>query len=382
MSHVSASMTGTSDGALSTPLIENENIHRHFTRAAGAVYGAVVAIVFALAVWGQNVAALRDISAALVWQHLALGLILFLPLGVLAGWLSASARWSAFTLGWWIIGVALMAWLAGRVPYEGLSFIARLSDPYPPPYPMYPISVPTAGFAGFCAVIGAFAGLFVGLLSLKALDKAWDYSTQRHRLGVRSVVVLFLCAPPLIIAGLMVDFQVNASLRDAFVGIDKTIQTANDPATDLLKARLPYMQSFRAQLSPNYTLRQVQSSDELNSFVIDAQFDSGLLIRCSYGFSSMFLCSNLGQNVHDWMTQLMTVGHTTCVGCEVQVESDTRSWLVATLPSMGQLREVKLLSHQGGWLYQRATFENGRQIDCRFSGSRPIKVDLCIEAAD
>lgn len=375
-------MTRASNGALSTPLIENAHIHRHFTRTAGAVYGAVVAIVFALAVWAQDVAALRDASSTLGWQHLALGLIMFLPLGILTGWLSASARWSAFTLGWWIAGVALMAWLAGRLPYEGLSFIARLNDPYPPPYPMYPIGVPAAGFAAFSAIIGAFAGLFTGLLSLTALDKAWDFSTKHHRLGVRSVLVLILCAPPLIIAGLMADFQINSGLRAAFVEIDRVITVAGDPATDLTRARLPYMQPYRNQISSNYTLQWVQSSTEQTNFVLDAQFDTGLLMRCTYGFGTVLGCSNLGRNTHDWMAQLMAVGHTTCVGCDVLVARETRRWLTATLPSIGQLREVKLLSHQGGWLYQRATFENGRRIDCRFSGNRPITVDLCIAAAD
>jgi hypothetical protein len=375
-------MIRSSTSVLSTPLIENENSNRRFIRTAGAAYGAVVAIVFALAVWGQDVAALRDASSMPGWQHLAYGLIILLPLGSLVGWLSASARWSAFTIGWWIIGVGLMAWLAGRLPYEGLSFVARLGDPYPPPYPMYPISVAAAGFAAFSAVIGALAGLFVGLLSMAALDRAWDYSTKRHRLGVRSVLALFLCAPPLIVAGLMADFQINSSLRTAFVEVDHVITVASDPATDLTRARLPYMQSFRDQLSPNYTLRRVQSSAEQTTFVIDAQFDSGLLIRCPFGYGNVFICSNLGQATHDWMSQLMTVGHTTCTGCDVRVARDTRSWLAATLPTLGQLREVRLLAHQGGWLYQRATFDSGRRIDCRFEGGRPARVDLCIEATD
>lgn len=373
-------MPKASSIVLTTPLLENENSHRHFTRTAGAVYGAVAALVFAVAIWWQNVAMLPNAVSTLGWQQLALNLGVCLPLGSLIGWLSASARWSAFTIGWWIVGVALLAWLAGRIPYEGLSLLARLTDPYPPPQPMYPISVPAAGYATFSAIIGAGAGLFVGLLSLAALDKAWDYSTKQHRLGVRSVLMLFLCAPPLIIAGLMADFQINSSLRAALVEVDQVIATAANPATDLARARLPFMQSFRNQLSPNYTLHWVQSSAEQTTFVLDAQFDTGLLVRCSYGFGSVMSCSNLGQNTHDWMSQLMATGHTTCAGCDVQVARETRVWLAATLPSLGQLREVKLLSHQGGWLYQRATFENGRQIDCRFSGQRPITVDLCLTA--
>jgi hypothetical protein len=353
----------------------DENIHKTFMRRAGAAYGLVAALVFALAVWGQD-------AAALGGPGLMVGLIIFLPLGLLIGWLSAAARWSAFTIGWWIGGMALMGWLAGRLPYEGFSFLARLSDPYPPPYPMYPASVSAAGFAAFSAVIGAGAGLIVGLISPAALGRAWDSSTQRHRLGVRSVLALFWCAPPLIVAGLMVDFQVNASLREAFVAVEQTIETATDPATDLVQARQPYMQSFRDQLSLDYTLRWVQSSAEQTTFVIDAQFDTGLLIRCQYGFGNVLTCSNVGQNTRDWMAQLMTVGHTTCTGCDAQVARGTRRWLAATLPMLGRLRDVKLLRHQGGWLYQRATFEDGRRIDCRFSGYRPIQVDWCSAATD
>ncbi len=379
---MSTSTIRSANVALPTPLIENEHSRRHFTRTAGIAYGVVVAIVFALAIWGPDVTSLRSEAVGLSWQLLGLSLVLFLPLGGLIGWLSASARWSGFTLGWWIVGVALMAWLAGHVPYEGLSFIARLRDPYPPPYPMYPVSLPVMGSAGFSAAIGAIAGLFVGLLSLAALGQAWNYSTKRHRFGVRSTLALLVCVPPLIIAGLMTDFQINAPLRGALVEVDRALQLASNPATDLGAARLPFLQSMRDQLSPNYTLIWVQNSPELSTFTIDAQFDSGLLMRCNYSYGNVSICSNLGQNTHVWMSQLMTVGHTTCTGCDVRVAQDTRSWLAAMLPALGNLREVKLLAHVGGWLYQRATFDSGRVIDCRFSGNRPIKVDLCIEAAN
>jgi hypothetical protein len=375
-------MSGSPNIAINLPSIDNEHIHRHFIRSAGAVYGGVAAIVLALAVWGQNVAALRNISALLSWQLLALGLLIFIPLGTLIGWLSAAARWSAFTLGWWIVGVAVMAWLAGHLPYEGFSFIARLHDLYPPPYPMYPDSAPAASFAAFSAVIGALAGLFVGLLSLPALDHAWNYSTGRHRLGVRSMLGLLVCVPPLITAGLMIDFQINAPLRGAMVEVDRALQLASNPATDLTTARLGFLQSLRSQLSPEYTLTWVQNSPELNTFTLDAQFDTGLLMRCGYSYGTISLCSNVGQNTHDWMSQLMTVGHLTCTGCDVQVAQNTRSWLAAMLPRLGNLREVRLLAHSGGWLYQRAGFDSGRTVDCRFTGNRPITVDLCIEAMD
>src|SRR5205814_4066006 len=92
-------------------------------------------------------------------------------------------------------------------------------------------------------------------------------------------------------------------------------------------------------------------------------------------------CSDIGADTHDWMAGLAARGHLTCAGCYVRVERDVRRWLAATLPSAGALRSVTLLQHSGGWLYQRATYDSGRAIDCRFSGDKPVVVDLCLAAS-
>jgi hypothetical protein len=365
---------------LRTPLIENEQVHLRFLRKAGAAYGAVVAVVFVLAFWLPDALALRQASASLWWQKLVIGPIIALPICLLIGWLAASSRWSAITILIWMLGSAALAWLGGRIAFDGLSFIARLSDPYPPARTMYPFSLPVGGFTGISMVIGAIAGLFIGLVSIYATERAWDRSTEHHRLSRASITVLWLCLPFVVIFGLMADFQLQASVRTAFVGVDQTIKIASNPNVDLEQARLPYFKSVRDQLSPRYSLSWNQSSADLEYTTIDVQFDTGLLLRCPHAYGSVFICTNLSQNVQEWMTQLMTVGHLTCVGCPVQVERDTRRWLNAVTPMLGPLREVKLLQLLGGWFYMRGTFDSGRSVDCRFSGDRPIVVDLCVEA--
>lgn len=373
-------MTTFSTSVLRTPLIEDESIHQRVVCVAGTVYGVIAALVFGLTFWGPNALMLDDASAPVGWQMLALGLIACVPIGLLIGWLAARSRWSAISIVLWIIAGALFAWIGGRLPYDGLSLLARFNDPYPSDQMMYPFTVPAAGFTGISMVVGAGAGLFVGMLSLVATDRAWEASTDRHRLSVKSILLLLISAPPLIAFGLLADFQINAPLRDSALEVNRVIRIATEPATDLAQARLTFMQSFRAQLVPGHTLLWNSNSPELIRFIIDAQFDSGLLLRCPFSFGSVSLCSNVGRDIHDWMTQLMTTGHTTCASCSVQVDRETRRWLTQVLPSMGTLREVKLLKHLGGWLYQRATFDSERSIDCRFSGDRPIKVDLCVEA--
>jgi hypothetical protein len=91
-------------------------------------------------------------------------------------------------------------------------------------------------------------------------------------------------------------------------------------------------------------------------------------------------CSkDLDKDLTAAMTDLARVGRLTCAGCGMQVEQAARDWLDSNRPVPGSVQQVALLQHHEGWIYLRATFDSGRQIDCRFSGDRPIRVDLCAE---
>ena len=366
--------------AAPTPPIDTSAIHARFIRTAGLTYGAIVALGFGLIFWGLDALALQQAAATMWWSKLALGLLICVPLGMIIGWLAARVHWSAISIGLWIIGGMAFAWIGGRIPYDGLSWLARLSDPYPPAHSMYPISMPSIVLTGFCMVIGAIAGLFVGLISLVAVERAWNSSTAHHRLGVRSLLMLLIGLPPIMLGGAFADFQINSTVRSAYVEIDQMIKTTLNPKVDLNEARLTFMAAYRDRLSPNYSLIWNTTSDDLSRTTLDVQFTTGLMLRCPHAFGGVAVCANISQDVNDWMTQLMTTGHLTCVGCYVQVDRDTRRWLAASLPTIGRLRDVQMWKHQGGWIYMRATFDSGQKIDCRFSRDRPVVVDLCLEA--
>jgi len=361
------------------PLINDPAIHRRFIRKAGALYGAIVALGFALFFWLPDALVLRGAHYEGWWVKLVLGLLVVIPMCVAIGWLAASMRWAGLGLLVWMAGGSLLAWIGGHIQFEGVSWLARLTDIYPSERVMYPFSESAAAFTGISMAVGAGVGLFVGAIGLVAVERAWEASTAHHGFSLKSIVMLALCLPVLLVLGLLADFQINASTRSAIAGVQQLIETVRDPNADLVRAKLGPMARYRADLSPNYTLYWNTANDELTRYAIDVQFDSGLLLRCPSMFDNAYLCSDLSQRLHDWMTALTTVEDWTCTSCGLEIDAAVRQWLNATVPTLGQLESVALLKHHGGWLYMRALFDNGRKIDCRFTGSQPI-VDLCAEA--
>ena len=184
-----------SAAGLQTPILETVEIRRHFIDKAGAVYGAVVAIGFMLFFWLPDAIILRQVSFQLWWGKLVLGLFASLCVCVPIGWLAAKSRWSGISLLLWIVSGGLLAWVGGRVQFDGLSWLASLADPYPSGQVMYPFTPSAAAFTGFGIVVGAGAGLCIGLLSFPALDRAWNHATDRNGFSVRSIAMLCVCLP-------------------------------------------------------------------------------------------------------------------------------------------------------------------------------------------
>jgi hypothetical protein len=362
------------------PLINDPAIHRHFIHKAGVLYGVIVAGGFALFFWLPDALVLREAHYQEWWVKLVLGLLVTIPVSAVIGWLAASMRWSGLGLLVWMAGGSLLAWIGGHIQFDGVSWLARLTDIYPSERVMYPFSESAAAFTGISMVVGAGVGLFVGAIGLVAVERAWDASTTQHGFSLKSIVMLGLCLPVLLVLGLLADFQINASTRSAITGVQQLIETVRDPNADLVRAKLSPMAQYRPSLSPNYALYWNSTNAELTYYVIDVQFDTGLMLRCPVLLDNAYLCSDLSKQLNDWMTSMATVEDWVCINCGVEIEAPVRQWLNTTVPTLGKLESVALLKHHGGWLYMRATFANGQKIDCRFTGSRPTTVDLCSEA--
>jgi hypothetical protein len=367
-----------SEHPLARPLIDPA-VHDHFIRKAGVMYGIVVALGFALFFWLPDALIVRGTGYQDWWIKLALGLPLTIPICALLGWLATSVRWSGLGLLIWMVGGIGLAWIGGHIQFEGVSWVASLTDIYPSTQMMYPFSEPAAAATGISMAVGAIAGLVVGVIGLVAVERAWDASTSRSRFSFKSLLMLGMCLPVLLVFGLLADHQINASIRSALTGVKKTIEIVRDPNADLVTAKLGPMAKYRDRMTPHYSLYWNTINEELTRLSIDVFFDSGLLLRCPSLLDNVFLCSDLSERLNEWMTQMLTVEGRACADCALMIDPAVSQWLSATVPTLGKLESVALLEHHGGWLYMRATFDSGRQVDCRFSGDQPVTVDMCAE---
>ncbi|CAG0926639.1 hypothetical protein TFLX_00141 [Thermoflexales bacterium] len=364
---------------LGTPLVDTSAAHQPFIRKAGALYGVVVALAFVLFFWLPDALILREAHYSGWWMKLALGPLIVIPVSALVGWLAASMHWAGVSLLIWIGGGGLLAWLGGHIHFDGISWLMRFTDIYPHERVMYPFARAAIGYTGISILAGAGAGLFIGLIGLIALERAWDASTPRHGFSVKSLALLGVCLPVLLGLGAAADYQINASTRDALTAVHQLIETVRDPNADLARAKVSPMARHRDKMSANYTLHWNTNDEDLARYSIDVQFDTGLLLRCPVLFDNAFLCSELSLKLEEWMTQLLTVEGWTCANCGLEIDAAVRQWLKATESTRGELESINLLKHHGGWLYMRATFAGDRKIDCRFNGDQPVQVDLCVE---
>ncbi len=354
--------------------------HRRFVQRAGAWYGVVVALGFVLFFWGLDAIQLQQAHVSWWWAKSAIGLLVTLPVSVLIGWLSASMRWSGLSLLIWIAGGSVLAWIGGHVPFEGMSWLLRLTDRYPTDRIAYPFSPSIGAYTGISMVVGAGAGLLLGLIAMFAIERAWEYSTRDNRLSVKSVLALCLCLPILLAFGLLADYQINAPAREALTTVARMIETVRDPNADLIKARLTPMRNYQGRLSPNYALHLTAIDSTLVSSAVDVQFDDGLLLRCPYSYGVVARCEDLSKELTGVLTDLLQGAQLACDNCGIVVEPGAHDWLDQNRSGLGNVQQVAVAQHHEGWVYLRATLDDGRQIDCRFSGDRPISVDLCADA--
>ena len=264
----------------------------HFLKTAGAAYGLIFMVGFVALFWFPDAVQLQQASVHLAWIKLLLGLLTCTPIAVLVGWLAARSDRPLISVLGWAVGGAAIAWVAGHIPYEGVSLIVSLGDPFPTGRVTYPFSLQASGYMGITMLVGALLGGVAGLVYAVVADRAWERSTESHRLGRRSALVLCAGLPVAAVFGLYGDMVIHQPIRRPLTDVARAITTALNPANDLGKYGLAFLEPYRDQLTPQYKLYWISTRESyvqsnfghnyLSTDVVHVVFDSGFMLSCTY----------------------------------------------------------------------------------------------------
>ena len=183
------------------------------TLKAGLIYGVLGGLAFAFTAWGIGAIQLANASAGYPWLKFAVGAVLCVLIGGIAGWLTALADngfVGAFV--WFLAGISF-CWIASHLPFEGLTFLLNRLDARLPgiSYP-YPDSMQQRMVVVYMLVV--LLSTLAGILQTTILD-----SVQRASTGFMRVMTTLLVVPFFALAGLVTAEYVNQPLETPLVVI-------------------------------------------------------------------------------------------------------------------------------------------------------------------
>jgi hypothetical protein len=209
------------------PLITHQNLSARpeiirDRQIYGFFYGIAVALAFAFWTWGLDAYQLSKANALEPWIKLIIGLIVCLPAGGIAGWLSMRFEKVLVAVLIWLVAAGIFAWMSVSLPflYGPQWTIAAHGVPVQIPEGIYDSLFTRLGVAyAWVAIIV----LIAGVLELPMGESA-VFSTSLFGKLAPSLV----CAALMGISGFMVDGLSNQPLRDPILLTNDTLRFAVD----------------------------------------------------------------------------------------------------------------------------------------------------------
>ncbi|MBN1977093.1 MAG: hypothetical protein JW918_06795 [Anaerolineae bacterium] len=372
---------------------------RKLTRSAGAAYGLIFGLSFALIIWGRDGALLASARANLAWAKLLLGLPIAVIVASLIGWLASLFSSTAIYITLWAIAGALLSWIAGRMPFDGGNIAVWLTDRRLWGLPVFPYGESAQARTELLLLIGGGIGIAVGFLESLAVQWAWDRATPRGRMSLQSWIVLLVCIPLVIPLATLAEDLVYQRVRVPQQRVSESVALALSGAgEDVFKQHgLNYfaVDTFREDLSQSYVIHQAGYRDigGYTSTQIDAVFEDGFALRCETTEVGMFfspehrvlICTDISKKYAGWMDDLI---HASLTGERrwsddpmrtLSVEEDVINWLNSHNDRIGASYQVTRAGQQGGWVFMSARFDTGFEMICRFHGTSSVQLDQCEE---
>ncbi len=375
------------EDSLSPP--PRQRINRSVVLRAGAGYGLLFGLGFALPVWGYDAWALSRSSADMAWANLLLGLPCLLVIGGVVGTLGAWASSGLLTTGMWAVALGDIGWLAGRIPFTGMNWLAGILDPRFAGLTPWPYTEENALRTLLVVLTYVVYGFGVGYVETLAIEWAWDRATPAGRMKVGAWAVLLVAwlaaLPPVFV----LDYLVMADVRTPQVRVANLIETyleGGEAAVSATGQNIAEAQRHGARFTPNYTLYFAGFDPTDKTFYTgysDVVFDTGFALRCSVRGGRVSFCDDLSQKLDVRIGQMVQAGKT---GARpwlddqmrtFNVTEETAAWLQSHRAQLSDAYRVTITAQKGHWMFVTAQFDAGAALTCRFSGNTIVTVDQC-----
>jgi hypothetical protein len=345
----------------------------------GLWLGLLSGLVFGLTAWGIDAVALGNASVDHPWDKLAMGLVFSLLTGGIAGWLTAVIDRAAAGLILWACAGIAYAWLAGHIPFDGLSALLRMSEPRLGeivPYPFVASARVRTAFLMF--VIGGLSAMG-GTLELVLLDRARDAQSALGR-----AISIGLIVPFFVLAGVAADGIINRPLRDPLVAVDRVIGWAVDAQANPIDPTLARQRHLGAVsgienlLGRPYRMSMgAYDPASLYSFSVEVDFD-GAWVRCSVLASVPGYCRETDSTYESAIPCLLRGGQ----DCGAAVAGSAQPWIDQSAARNEVPASVRVLDHFAAVVLVDVSWPDGRRDVCIFRGVQPITLARCTPAAD
>lgn len=237
------------------PHLERPDVLREKHRY-GIWFGLSLGLGFAFFTWGVDSYTLSLHHGLLPWLKFALGAVICMAVGAIAGWLAALSNKPLFALLIWLVAGSAFAWLTINLPLMILPKAVSVLEPQAGKFIDYTYY---DGFGRSVLVAYAWVGIFAavaGILQIPMSDSAVFSTSIFGKLGPILLSVVLMA-----IAGSIVDNGlVNKPLRDPIVALDNTLQFILENRgreVDPAEARRRHTGAFRAidaSVTPGYRL--------------------------------------------------------------------------------------------------------------------------------
>jgi hypothetical protein len=366
-----------------------QEITRTVLLRAGAGYGLLFGLGFALFVWGYDALALSRSSVDMAWAKLLIGLPCLLIIGGTAGILGAWSTSTLVTTGVWAVTMAGIGWLAGHIPFTGMSWLAGVIDSRFAGLTPWPYTEAIELRTLLVMIIYAVYGFAVGYVETLAIEGAWDRATPEGHMKIGAwsalLVVWLVALPPTFILNYMIMTEIRTS-QVRVADLVKTYLEGGEAAVAATGQNLIEARRNGPRFTPDYTVYFSgfdTNTDTLYAGYSDVVFDTGFALRCIVMGDQVTFCDDLSAKLDLRIGQMVQAGKT---GERPWLESqmktfnvteDVIAWLQTHQEQLSDSYSLVITAQKGNCMFVTAQFNTGTKIECRFHGNAIVTVDQC-----